>query len=103
MGAIYNRTREYLGTTDKAIIAFRRIIIQAAKALRDKGEIPLTVDDPSLFAVRGFSAILPKETNWIEASKDWRRAFSAGVPEEYQAPFGGVRDTPAPVPAIPAS
>jgi len=101
MGAIYNRTREYLGTTDKAIITFRRIMIQAAKALRDKGEMPPTVDNPSLFAVRGFSAILPKEMNWIEASTEWRRAFSPGVPEEYRAPFGGVRVAPAP--AIPAS
>ena len=44
MGAIYDRTREYLGTTDKAIIAFRRIMIQAAKTFRDTGELPPTVE-----------------------------------------------------------
>jgi phenylpropionate dioxygenase-like ring-hydroxylating dioxygenase large terminal subunit len=97
MGAIYDRTREYLGTTDKAIITFRRIMIQAAKALRDKGELPPTIDNPSLYAVRGFAAMLPKDMNWIEASEPWRQAFSDGIPEEYRAAqaFGG-RPTAAP-------
>jgi hypothetical protein len=87
MGAIYDRTREYLGTTDKAIIAFRRLMVQAAKAYRDKGELPPTVDDPTLYRVRGFSALLPKDVDWIEASEDWRRAFSPGVPAEYAYNF----------------
>jgi phthalate 4,5-dioxygenase oxygenase subunit len=84
MGAIYDRTQEFLGTTDKAIIAFRRIMIQAAKKFRDTGELPPTVEDPSLYLVRGFAAILPKEMDWIEASEDWRKAYSAGPPPEYR-------------------
>jgi hypothetical protein len=101
MGAIYDRTREYLGTTDKAIITFRRIMIHAAKALRDKGELPPTIDNPSLYAVRGFAAMLPKDMNWIEASEPWRQAFSDGIPEEYRAAqaFGG---RPAAAPTIAA-
>ena len=89
MGSVYDRTREYLGTTDKAIIAFRRIMIQAAKTLRDKGELPATVDDPGLYAVRGFAALLPKDMNWVDASVSWRRAFSAGPPAEYRVQLGG--------------
>jgi phenylpropionate dioxygenase-like ring-hydroxylating dioxygenase large terminal subunit len=85
MGALYDRTKEYLGTTDKAIIAFRRIMIQAAKAMRDRGEIPPTVNDGSLYAVRGFSAMLPQDLDWISTSEPWRKAFSAGVPQEYSA------------------
>src|SRR5713101_3346211 len=96
MGAIYDRTREYLGTTDKAIIAFRRVMIQAAKAFRDKGELPPTVDDPTLFRVRGFAAILPQDVNWIEMSKPWREAFSEGPPPEYRYAF---RRTGAAAPA----
>jgi phthalate 4,5-dioxygenase oxygenase subunit len=97
MGAMYDRTREYLGTTDKAIIAFRRIMIEAAKTFRDTGALPPTVENPELYRVRGFSAILPREMNWIQASEDWRKAFSDGPPPEYRAQIArGPRVAPAP-------
>jgi hypothetical protein len=89
MGAVYDRTRERLGTTDKAIIAFRRIMIQAARSFRDSGELPATVDNPSLYAVRGFAALLPQDMNWVDASLPWRKAFSAGPPAEYAAQVRG--------------
>ena len=38
MGPIYDRTSEHLGTTDMLVIASRRALINAAKALREKGE-----------------------------------------------------------------
>jgi phenylpropionate dioxygenase-like ring-hydroxylating dioxygenase large terminal subunit len=83
MGAIYDRTKEYLGTTDKAIIAFRRIMIAATKAFRDRGELPPTVEDASLYRVRGTACILPKTTNWVEATAPWRTAFTSGPPPEF--------------------
>jgi hypothetical protein len=89
MGQIYDRSREFLGTTDKAIITFRRIMVTAAKKFRDTGELPPTVDNAELYRVRGFAALLPKEANWIEASEDWRKAFSDGPPEEMRVAFGG--------------
>ena len=33
MGAIYNRTQEHLGTSDRAIISMRRMLIKAARDL----------------------------------------------------------------------
>jgi phthalate 4,5-dioxygenase oxygenase subunit len=102
MGAIYDRTREYLGTTDKAIITFRRIMIQAAKAMRDTGELPPTIDAPALYSVRGFAAMLPKDVNWIEASEQWRKAFSDGPPAENRVAFGG-RAPQAPAIPVPGS
>ncbi len=89
MGAIFDRSREFLGTTDKAIITFRRIMVTAAKKFRDTGELPATIDNPELYRVRGFAALLPKDQNWIEASEDWRKAFSDGPPEEYRVRVGG--------------
>jgi len=83
MGQIYDRTQEYLGTTDKAIIAFRRIMIRAAKTFRDTGELPPTVDDATLYRVRGTAAKLPKEMSWIDTTAPWREAFSPGPPPEY--------------------
>jgi hypothetical protein len=94
MGAIYDRTREYLGTTDKAIIAFRRSMIQAAKALRDKGEPPPTVADPSLYRVRGTEVNLPKESNWLEVTEPWLKAFSEGPPPENAVRQGRRRADP---------
>jgi hypothetical protein len=104
MGAIYNRTREFLGTTDKAIIAFRRVMIQAAKAYRDIGTLPPTVNDASMYRVRGTEVQLPKDMNWIEATEPWRKAFSEGPPEQYRPSWyrrapEGLRAAPS----IPAS
>jgi hypothetical protein len=95
MGAIYDRTHEYLGTTDKAIIAFRRVMLDAAKAYRDRGELPATVEDPALYRVRGTAAKLPKEMNWIEATAPWREAFSAGPPEEFSVNLYGANGVAA--------
>ena len=66
-------------------------MIKAAKALRDSGELPPTVDDPGLYRVRGFSAMLPKDMDWVSASTEWRQAFSAGPPLEYRAQLTGGR------------
>ena len=40
MGSIQNRTREHLGTSDKLIMANRRVLIQAIESLASGGEIP---------------------------------------------------------------
>lgn len=85
MGAMFDRTREYLGTTDKAVIAFRRIMIDAAKRYHDHGVPPPTVDDPTLYRVRGCSAMLPRNASWVELTEPWRRAFAEPIPEEYRA------------------
>jgi len=39
-----NRSREHLGTTDAMIIRTRRLLMSAAKAYRDRGELPEGVD-----------------------------------------------------------
>jgi len=83
MGRIYDRTKERLGTTDLAIIKVRRILLEAAKALRDSGQIPPTVDDPSLYRVRGTMCVLPQDVPWVEATREWVQAFSSGPPAEY--------------------
>ena len=86
MGAIYDRTQERLGTTDLAIIAFRRAMLHAVKAYRDQGVLPPNVEDPTLYRARGFSAMLPKDVDWVSISEPWRQAFADPVPEDYRAP-----------------
>ena len=60
MGPVNDRTREHLGTTDKQIIAFQRIMLRAAKAFEERKQLPATVDDNTLYRVRGTAFVLPK-------------------------------------------
>ena len=76
MGAIYDRTKEHVGTTDAAIIRVRRRLIDAARALREQGAEPPVVDKPEAYRVRNHWAILPKSQHWIEATRELVRDFS---------------------------
>ena len=58
-GAIADRTLERLGTSDTAIIAMRRVAINAAKELRDAGVVPAATRDGSVYNIRSHSAIMP--------------------------------------------
>ena len=75
MGPIYDRTKEHLVSTDSGIIHTRHRLIDAARALRDRGELPLSVSDPSLFAIRSAAVVLPKSENWAEATREHRIAL----------------------------
>jgi hypothetical protein len=75
MGAIYNRSQEHLGTTDALIIRTRRVMLNAAKALRDHGVTPPGVNNPEIYALRSGGVVLNKDLDWWDATKDLRRAF----------------------------
>ncbi len=65
MGAIYDRSHEHLGTTDRAIIRMRRMLIDTAKDLA-KGIEPRGLD-----ASRPFDRIRSAE-RVLDAGEDWR-------------------------------
>jgi phenylpropionate dioxygenase-like ring-hydroxylating dioxygenase large terminal subunit len=69
MGPVYVRSREHLGTTDAMIIRTRRRVINAAKALRDNGELPPGVPNPEVYRTRSGSVILPRSQNWLDATQ----------------------------------
>jgi len=79
MGPVWNRSLEHLGTTDKVIMAVRRRLIEAARALDEEGVPPPGADQPEAFFVRSAICNLPVELNWVEASKDLVAA-GLGVP-----------------------
>jgi nitrite reductase/ring-hydroxylating ferredoxin subunit len=60
MGPIYDRTREHLGTTDVAIIAMRRRLLNAIREL-EQGVDPYPAYHGELYQVRGGSAVLPRD------------------------------------------
>jgi hypothetical protein len=74
MGPIYDRTNERLGTSDHMIIRTRKRLIDAARALRDTGKVPPGVDDPGVYSVRSGGALLARGADWIEATRELRKA-----------------------------
>ena len=79
LGEDLDRTHEHLGTTDAMVILARRLLIDAAKAFRDRGTVPANVDDPELCLVRPASAPLPEGESWLTATEKARQS-DAGVP-----------------------
>jgi phthalate 4,5-dioxygenase len=79
MKPIADRTNEHLGVTDAVIIAVRRRLLEAVKALRDDGVVPQCVDKPEQFQVRSTSGVLQKDANWLEGTRDWVRD-GPGIP-----------------------
>jgi phenylpropionate dioxygenase-like ring-hydroxylating dioxygenase large terminal subunit len=75
MGPIYDRSKEHLGTSDAMIIRVRRRLLNAVRALSDTGAPPPGVDDPAAYRIRSGSALLPKGVDWLEATRELRRAF----------------------------
>jgi hypothetical protein len=78
MGPIYDRTTERLGTSDLAIIAVRRHLLEAAKSLREHGTVPAEIDEPDCYAVRSDALFLSAGESWFEATAD-RRKVLAGI------------------------
>ena len=77
MGPIIDRTHEHLGSSDAMVIRTRRRVLNAAKALRDAGTAPPGVDEPAAYRCRSGGVVLPREADWLEATKDMRRAFAS--------------------------
>jgi len=82
MGGVCDRTHEHLGTTDAMVIATRRKLIRAAKALRDEGTMPPASRNPELYRRRSCSAVLPSGVNWKDALEDWHFARTTTPPAE---------------------
>ena len=73
MGAIQDRTRETLTTTDRGIVQARRRLMAAATALAEKGIEP-PGRDPQSQRVRSVAVVLPETANFVEAAADALRA-----------------------------
>jgi phthalate 4,5-dioxygenase len=75
MGAIYDRSQEHLGSSDAMIIRVRRRLLNAVKGFADTGSPPPGVDNPEAYRVRSGSVLLDKDVDWLEATRELRRAF----------------------------
>lgn len=73
MGPIQDRTRENLVGTDNGIIMARQRLMKAARALADKGQLPVG-RDPETQRIRSVAIVLPKELPFSDAAKEAMRA-----------------------------
>ena len=67
MGPIVDRSKEFLGTSDRAIVTMRRLLLEAVEAV-ERGEKPRGVDPKSGRDVRAYDGFVPK-------GRDWREVF----------------------------
>jgi phthalate 4,5-dioxygenase oxygenase subunit len=65
MGPICDRSKEFLGTSDKAIVAMRRLLLEAID-INEKGGTPRGVDAETYRMVRPHDRIVPPGTTWQE-------------------------------------
>jgi hypothetical protein len=104
MGAIFDRTKEHLGSSDAMVIRTRRRLLDAARALVDHGTVPPGVDHPEVFRQRSGGIILPETTNWVAATEELRKAY-VPHPELDPAKAGrvGGQQPPKPARSVPQS
>jgi len=65
MGPIADRTRERLGASDLAVVEFRRLMIDAARQMRE-GKPAIGTTEPRIphVSIRSFEGVVPKGTDW---------------------------------------
>lgn len=67
MGVIVDRSKEHLGRTDRAIMHMRRIMLDAAHAFAEHGEVRFRVEDGGKYAyVRGEERIVQDQKDWVD-------------------------------------
>ncbi|MGB7949019.1 MAG: hypothetical protein WCH75_15145, partial [Candidatus Binatia bacterium] len=77
MGAIYDRTQEHLGYSDKTVIALRKTLLQAAQSVAEGREPPHIVRDPKLndfSRLRALKGVVPANSSWRELLNSAREA-----------------------------
>lgn len=65
MGRIVDRELERLGTTDRAIVYARNLLLKAIKTVQDGGDPPGVA--PTYYNLRAYETTIPKDVHWFEA------------------------------------
>ena len=91
MGGIYDRSQEHLGTTDKAVIRMRSLLLKAAKDLA-QGIEPPALDGIDFTSIRSGEKILSPGEDWhlVGSNQDPVVMRTLGMTEaEVEAVAGG--------------
>ena len=73
MGPIVDRTKEHLGTTDRAVIVMRQLLLEAVAAV-EAGRPPRGIDASSYRNVRALDHMIAKDLDWTDALREERLA-----------------------------
>ena len=68
MGAIVDRSTEALGSTDRAVLACRRMLLKLMDEM-EAGKAPLGTEPETYRDIRGADALVPHGTDWREAAE----------------------------------
>ncbi len=79
MGAIVDRTKEHLGSSDTAVIALRRILMEGAKELQE-GKEPAAAFNGALYRKRAYSAMLKADRADFLTDPEARQLMETVVP-----------------------
>jgi phthalate 4,5-dioxygenase len=69
MGPIVDRSREHLGSTDKAIVTMRLMLLDAIKKVAN-GDEPPGLEPDTYRHVKASDAVLPRTARWQEAAEE---------------------------------
>ncbi|HTD80086.1 MAG TPA: Rieske 2Fe-2S domain-containing protein [Chloroflexota bacterium] len=70
MGSVCDRTAEHLGSSDLAVIALRRRLLDAVRALAERGEVPYEAHNDDAYRVRSAALVLPRDLAWDKGAAD---------------------------------
>jgi phthalate 4,5-dioxygenase oxygenase subunit len=73
MGPMVDRSQEHLGTSDRAIVTMRRLLLEATYAI-ENGEAARGADPVTHRGVRPHDTLIPANANWREAFGDELKA-----------------------------
>jgi phenylpropionate dioxygenase-like ring-hydroxylating dioxygenase large terminal subunit len=91
MGAIQDRTREHLGTSDKVIMANRRLLLKAIESVQAGSALPGPADASQAAAMRG-----PDTVDGIAPAGEWPTWWREQVRAKREgAPWAGKTPSPA--------
>jgi phenylpropionate dioxygenase-like ring-hydroxylating dioxygenase large terminal subunit len=68
MGVVCDRTIEHLGSSDLAVIAMRRRLLEAVRALSERSELPYEARNAASYRVRSAALVLPRDVAWNEGA-----------------------------------
>ncbi len=74
VAAIYDRTKENLGTSDSGVARTRRVLLEAVKKLQKEQLRPPSATAPDRFLVRAISISIPAGGDWMAAGREFMRA-----------------------------
>jgi hypothetical protein len=90
MGPIVDRSQEYLGPADKAIIAMRRLLLQAARTVEQGGSPPAV--DASYASARAVERVMPSSQDWRETLLPLMYTGASGQAEPVRELAGSAAD-----------